>query len=115
MKKSILRFFRENGQMTFKLVCMTAYTTTGLDDVYDSDNVRVRIYPVPANKAMIIINEEDIEEHINEAIKLYYLALENIRLQGSVWRFAGFVEIILNLSRYKPIKGKSYIKVPEWV
>jgi hypothetical protein len=55
---------------------------------------------------------------MNGVVEAYYWFEEEIEKyisHGSGWVFDKVVEVYLNINRYQPLKGGSYIKSPKWI
>ena len=66
-----------------------------------------------AAKAMINLESTDVHGLYHEAGEKMLEALSNFKSQGSNWRFKQVLKLDIFTVEYKPLKGKSYIPLPD--
>src|ERR1043165_517885 len=73
----------------------------------DSDDIPFR------SKTEVILDSTDVNEIYNKAKDKIMETMASFQMRGSNWRFRAVVKLDINTVIYKPLKGSSYIKLPE--
>ena len=66
-------------------------------------------------KNYICINKDEIDNAVNECVGDIIIKIDEYTNQGSNWVFMQADKMDLEIAKYKPFKGGSYMKTPEYV
>ena len=89
-----------------------ALSYVGLFAFGDSDNVGNKNFK---SKVYTAINVNDISKNIGNVIADIEKEIQEFVQHGSGWIFQENVELSINIYRYKPIQGSSYIDLPKCI
>lgn len=84
----------------------------GFDDE-DQQNEYLDFYL--STKTMIMNNSIDIHDNFDSLLNYFMDAIENVKINSSGWVFENTVSIEIKTIKYKPLRGSSYIELPEWI
>ena len=59
-------------------------------------------------------NTSSIENHLLKSTEIFVKSIEEFSDNGSGWTLATIRGFVLNVTTYKPLRGKSYIPLPEY-
>ena len=60
----------------------------------------------------VILDSTDVNEIYNKAKDKIMETMASFQMRGSNWRFRTVVKLDINMDKYKPLKGSSFIKLP---
>ena len=72
-------------------------------------------HPYFASKPYTILSQHDIENAIEEAHQRIDSQIDKWTRQGSGWVVSRVVCLYVNISKYTPLKGSSYIELPKYL
>src|ERR1043165_9485391 len=65
--------------------------------------------------AEVILESTDVNEIYNKAKDKIMESMASFQMGGSNWRFRAVVKLDINTAKYAPLKGRSYIPLPEYL
>jgi hypothetical protein len=77
-----------------------------------NDGDLVLAQPMFYSKQQATLRASDIDEGLNEAISKIERSIEEYQREGSGWAVDRVIEIFINIARYQPFHGGSYIDLP---
>ena len=112
--KDLLSYFfkkNKNVKVNLVLVCDMEQQLTNKDGIYafKEDEAYFR------SDEKRVLKSTNIERLINKSVKKITEDLDKYQQNGSGWYFKSVKELQLNVVEYKPYKGSSYIKLPDWI
>ena len=108
VKSQVVGLLNNNRQnkFNFVLTCVMERVDMKTGEV-DSSNVPF------ATKATVVLESTDVDDLYENSIDKIVETMTAFQMRGSNWRFASVVKLEINSFSYVPLKGKSYIKLPE--
>ena len=80
----------------------------------DSDRqVSEEAEPYFTSRCYTLLQSDDLEEQLQEAIQKIMDDFENFIREGSGWVLEKVLKVFVNVGHYKPLKGKSFIPLPK--
>src|SRR5688572_25285125 len=67
------------------------------------------------SKTVIILEATDVGEIYSDAVDKIKESMASYQMQGSNWRFRAVLKLDIDTVEYKPLKGNSYIPLPEYL
>src|ERR1043165_489146 len=67
------------------------------------------------SKTEIILDATDVGELFNSDVDKIKESMASYQMQGSNWRFKSITKLDIDTVEYKPLKGSSYIPLPEYL
>ena len=104
IKTLLLRNYEANGPLKVFIQC-------NIDFIKDGT-----LIPVVFNISLTtkpLLNLYELQDFIATLREDIIDKIESFEIRGSGWRIAKFVDINLNINKYKPLKGGSYIRTPD--
>ena len=71
--------------------------------------------PTFLQKPYTILSQHDIENAIEEAHRNIDTQIEKWTCQGSGWALSRVVCLYVNIAKYQPLKGSSYVELPKYL
>ena len=65
------------------------------------------------SKTEVILDATDVRELYRNASDKIMESMTNFQMQGSNWKFKRVVNLDINTAEYKPLRGSSYIPLPD--
>ena len=72
-------------------------------------------YPHFQSKPMVILTTEDIETFLKEAYAQLDKHVDKFTNDGSGWILDNVLSLSVNIAKYQPLKGSSYIELPKYL
>src|SRR5688572_5813510 len=95
-------------KVQFNLMC-------GMKKVDMKSGEEVEAEPNFKSKTEIILEATDVGEIYSSAVDKIKESMASYQMQGSNWRFKSVVKLDIDTVEYKPLKGSSYIPLPEYL
>jgi len=90
------------------------YGTIQIQFIKDAkDGVKVESQPYFNSNVETVLHDKNIENASNKMIRKMANMIQAYQREGSNWQFNRVVGLYVNTSKYKPLKGSSYIDLPE--
>ena len=67
------------------------------------------------SKTEIILEATDVGEIYSNAVDKIKESMASYQMRGSNWRFRAVLKLDIDTVEYKPLKGNSYIPLPEYL
>ena len=80
-----------------------------------SDGKRKVAYPFFASRPFVILSPEDIQEGIAKAQLAIEANIDKWTREGSGWVVGCVETMYVNIAKYQPLKGSSYIDLPDYL
>ena len=71
--------------------------------------------PYFQSKPMAILREEDIEPFVRNAHAQLHMDVDKFTSNGSGWTLESVISLSVNIAKYAPLKGSSYIELPKYL
>ena len=68
--------------------------------------------PVFRGHCQVSTHQEDIQEGFQDSAKKIYESFTEYQREGSNWTLDHLVNLTLNIGKYRPLRGNSYLKLP---
>ena len=112
-KVSILKDFLRNHRnikVKFVLVCMMEQKEN-----YDKLSIKVKDKAYFHSNTYINFKSTDVKKLLNDVISEIIDKIYNYQENGSGWYFKEVVQLEINTAEFNPMKGSSYIPLPDWI
>ena len=105
----VISFLSSNRQkkVNFVLTCVMERVDMKTGEVYIANDVPF------VSKTVVILDSTDISQIYRNAVDKIMEIIASFLSQESDWRFKAVVKFDINTIVYKPLKGSSYIPLPE--
>src|SRR5688572_15463940 len=67
------------------------------------------------SKTVIVLEATDVGEIYSDAVDKIKESMASYQMRGSNWRFKAVMNLDIDTGRYEPLKGNSYIPLPEYL
>ena len=111
-KELLKEFFRNhrNIKFTLVLVCMMEHRSGGFKlEVIQEDKAYFH------SNTYINLKSTDVKKVVTDAIRDIIQKLNIYQLNGSGWYFKEVLYLEIHTYQFNPIKGSSYIPLPDWI
>ena len=115
-KKTLLKDFLRNHRnikVRFVLVCMMEK----IEKLKGNDKLRFEIQDKAYFHSDTYINLEstDVKELLSKSINIIIEKITKYQLNGSGWYFKEVIQLEIHTINFNPMKGSSYIPLPDWI
>ena len=62
---------------------------------------------------MTTVNDHEVEKQLDEASQKILIPFSTYRKEGSGWTLSEILHLDLNVAQYEPLKGSSYLPLPD--
>ena len=108
VKGDVVNLFDKNRQTKVNLVLLCEMERVDIK----SGEVTNTVAPF-VSKTEVVLEGTDVGELFNEASRKIVESIAQFQMRGSNWRLRSVSRLEINTVTYKPLKGKSYIKLPD--
>ena len=78
----------------------------------DSDGDIKTSKPYFSNKCIVTLNKRELKKQLKKVYVVLFDRFADWLKQGSGWYFDENIQLIVNIGKYRPLKGTSYFKLP---
>ena len=112
-KKNILKDFlinHRNIKVRFVLVCL-------MEKIEGDYKLSIKIQDKAFFHSSTFINYKstDVKELLSKSIREIIEKIYSFQLNGSGWYFKEVIQLEINTTEFNPVKGSSYIPLPDWI
>ncbi|KAI8129126.1 hypothetical protein CVS40_1221 [Lucilia cuprina] len=108
LQHKVKQFLKVNIAFKFNIVLSAVYAKQNLMDL-ENTAVELKYFPTDTKEVFDIkCYEELFKENINSIVR----QTEEFQCKGGSWSIVQLIKLELNLYRYQPLKGSSYIPLP---
>lgn len=109
------RLSKHNIKTHFTFVCEMGKKEVGFIDDDEEENIMdIKDFPI-RSKSHIFLNTFEANQTINRLAEYFINQIEIIKNNSSGWVFIKTKYIDIETTKYRPLKGGSYIELPQWI
>ena len=71
--------------------------------------------PYFSNKCNVTLHKKELKKQVRKVYAILFDRFAEWLRQGSGWQFDENIQLIVNIGKYKPLKGNSYFKLPDYL